>query len=115
MSIMIYTLISTFMFSFFSRQFEENNKRISSKYFLLLTLLILIIVPAFRTNIGDTYVYKSSFVSIGDKNLIDVLKGVGDFGYYIFTFYLAKISSNPQIMIFTTALITQLCYFSFFL
>ncbi len=114
MDIMIYTLISTFIFSFFSRGIEEQNKKLASRYFLVITLSILVVVPAFRTNIGDTYVYKQSFESMGSKTFLDIFNDFADVGYYIFTFYLYKISSNPQIMIFTTALITQVCYFKFF-
>lgn len=114
MAIMIYTLILTFIFSFFSREMEKYNKNLSSKYFVVITLCILVAVPALRTNIGDTYVYKQSFESMGSKTLVDIFNDYGDVGYYVFTFYLYKISSNPQIMIFVTALITQVCYFKFF-
>ena len=51
---------------------------------------------------------------MGSKTFLDIFNDFADVGYYIFTFYLYKISSNPQIMIFTTALITQVCYFKFF-
>lgn len=114
MAIMIYTLILTFIFSFFSREMEKYNKNLSSKYFIVITLCILVAVPALRTNIGDTYVYKQSFELMGSKTLVDIFNDYGDVGYYVFTFYLYKISSNPQIMIFVTALITQVCYFKFF-
>ena len=114
MAIMIYTLILTFIFSFFSRGMDEYNKNLASKYFIVITLCILVAVPAFRTNIGDTYVYKRSFESMGSTSLLDIFNDFGDVGYYVFTFYLYRISSNPQIMIFTTALITQVCYFKFF-
>ena len=114
MSIMISTLISTFIFSLLSRVVEREKKRVASIIFICVASIILIIPSAFRNNIGDTYVYISSFKKMGTMNLIEVVKEFGDVGYYIFTYLLYKISSNPQIMIFATATITQICYIKFF-
>lgn len=114
MGIMIFALISTYFLCLMGRLFKAEEKNIKGSYFILIAILILICIAGFRTNIGDTYVYKSGYENFLGQNLSEALEGKGDIGFYILTYGLYKISSNPQFMIFVIALITQLLYFKFF-
>ncbi|MCS5420924.1 MULTISPECIES: EpsG family protein [Psychrilyobacter] len=81
-----------------NRYFKEPNI-----IFFYITTSILILVSGLRWNIGDTYFYKHSYR----------LAGLGyDVGYeYAFNrliIILNKISSDPQLLLLVTALITNL-------
>lgn len=94
---------------------KDKNKNMQSLYFLVLVIIIIILVSGLRTNIGDTGTYVRSYIDFEGKTLSEALENKGDFGYYLFTYYIYQISSNPQVMIFINAFITQLLYFKFFL
>lgn len=112
--ICFYVLISTFTCLLFSRLMEEREKRLGSIFFTLTALIILIIIPGLRNNIGDTYVYVDIYNSLDNIKTFEDLMGNKDVGYTIYTIFLYQFSKNPQIMIFTTAFLTQIMYFLFF-
>lgn len=114
MQIMMVTLVSTVLISLLSRNMEERKKKVGAIFFIFFVACILILVPALRTNIGDTYVYVSSYRQMNGLTLQDIFTKFGDVGYYVLMYFLHKISSDPQIMIFVTSLVTQVCYFIFF-
>lgn len=108
-------LISTSILTYLSRIMEKRGKYIGSKYFFILAAIIIILVPALRNNIGDTYVYVSMYDQLGEApTTLKGLMEIEDWGYTVFTLILYNISKNPQIMIFTTAAITQILYLKFF-
>lgn len=115
MGVFILVLVSTSLFCYISRIMEKRKKYIGSRYFFILAALIIILVAALRNNIGDTYVYISAYNKLGEapKTLSEIMNG-NDWGYTLFTSMLYKISKNPQLMIFTTACITQILYLKFF-
>ncbi|MGL4570228.1 MAG: EpsG family protein [Clostridium sp.] len=115
MIVMVSVLFSTYVLALLYRLLKDKGRNIQAAYFLILALVIIIGVSAFRTNIGDTSTYAGSYSNIEGRTLAEELEGKGDVGFYLITYYLYQISSNPQFMIFVTAFITQLLYFKFFL
>lgn len=104
MLIFYITLLLTFSFSLLSRIFGRKNKYIEWT-FIILTILIFIIVAGARENIGDTLVYVQQYIDL--SNFRGVIEGK-DKGFTVFTLILYQISTDPQFMIFITALVTQL-------
>ena len=80
-----------------------KNKKIISMFFVILTAVIIILVAGLRNNIGDTSAYMDSY-----KMLSNTFSAKEDWGFGLFQFYLHKISSDPQLLIFVTALITNI-------
>ena len=74
--------------------------------FFGIVVMTLIIISGLRQGIGDTYFYKHSYELLYEN--IDSFKIDADFGFSIFSILLMQISSDPQILIFTAALITNL-------
>lgn len=107
-------LILTFFCGLLSRGMEKNEKKIQSMFFINIALIILIILPGLRSNIGDTYVYKAVYSKLGYIKSWNDIMNDKDRGYTVYTLLLYQITSNPQIMIFVNALLTQTLYFKFF-
>ena len=110
MTIMWINLSLVYVFSFFSRYFSNQAfydlKTIKpNKVLAFLVITTLVIVSGLRNNIGDTYFYMHSF-EVNNFTWEDI-DFSGDFGFDILQMYLQKISSDPQILVFTTALITN--------
>lgn len=76
-----------------------------NKLFSFVALASLVLVSGLRLNIGDTFVYRASYTLLG-TNLDKALSST-DFGFNVFIVFLNKISSDPQLLIFVTALITN--------
>lgn len=115
MILMLSVLFSIYILCLFYRLLKDKERNIQAAYFLMLAVIIIIGVAAFRTNIGDTSTYVGGYNDIAGKTLAEELEGKGDVGFYLITYYLYQISSNPQFMIFITAFVTQILYFKFFL
>ena len=99
------TIISTYVFSLFSRAADEKNRKFFSIFFFSLVVIILILLSGLRSGVGDTYFYKHSF-DILVKNP-ENFKFDGDFALNLLSLVLMNISTNSQILIFTTALLTN--------
>lgn len=69
-------------------------------------MVTLITVAGLRRNIGDTYFYRHSY-EISNFPLSKI-NFKGEFGFYYFQHVLHQISDNPQILVFTSALITYI-------
>lgn len=111
MTIMWINLSLVYLFSFLSRLYSipvpNNLNRVKpNKFHVALVIICLVTVAGFQKNIGDTYFYMHSF-KITDFTWQDI-DFSGDFGFNIYQLILQQISSDPQILIFTTALITNL-------
>ncbi|MGL5583573.1 MAG: EpsG family protein [Cetobacterium sp.] len=107
MEIFYITIAITYILAFLGRQSgdvkEYNLKKINPFFFGLVTI-IFILVCGLRSNIGDTYFYKHSY---------DLLVLTGDMIGYEIGFLklmelLTKVSSDPQILIFTVGFICNL-------
>lgn len=76
-----------------------------NRLFTLLALLTLVFVSGLRSNIGDTFFYMHAY-KINRIDWAYILENK-DIGFGILQMLLQKISMNPQLLIFMTALITN--------
>jgi transmembrane protein EpsG len=111
MTIMWLNLSLVYLFSFLSRLYSVPmpntlNRVMPNKLHVTLVVLCLVTVAGLQKNIGDTYFYMHSF-KITEFTWQDI-DFSGDFGFNIYQLLLQELSSDPQILIFTTALITNL-------
>ncbi|WHY91000.1 EpsG family protein [Neobacillus cucumis] len=112
MTVLWINLATVFLFSYFSRYFsktlELNGTLVSIKPNKLLTfgtILSFILVSGLRNNIGDTPFYAHTYVI--NNFTWDYVKSQDDMGFGILQMILKRYSEDPQILIFTTALITN--------
>jgi transmembrane protein EpsG len=82
---------------------QEFNK--PNKLFVLFVMTALALVSGLRNNLGDTTAYMRSY-ELMDKRTF-MLPSIEQ-GFYLLQRLLLTISSNPQILIFTTAVITNI-------
>lgn len=99
----------------FGNIYSERKQLIRAMYFICISFCIIALIAGLRKNIGDTYVYIQGYEQFSGLNFQDAMEGKGDIGFYILTYLLYQISSNPQFMILIIAMITQLMNFKFFL
>lgn len=96
--------------SLFSRYFGKPLNNVTgiapNKLLTLIIITTLVIVSGLRQNIGDTYFYMHSY-SISNFPLQDI-QFKGEFGFYFIQSMLHRISNDPQILVFTTALVTNI-------
>ncbi len=109
MEILWVNFIAVYLSSFFSRYFSSPLKEEPyvrpNKLFAIIVIASLVIVSGLRKNIGDTYFYMHSYsISQFDLSEIDFK---GEFGFYFLQSMLHHLSNDPQILVFTTALITN--------
>ncbi len=112
MTILWMNLFIVFIASFFSRYFAMtavtpygNSIIKPNKLLVLVVMLSLVLISGLRSDIGDTYFYKHSF-SINNYTW-EFVKTQKDIGFGILQMMLKMYSSDPQILVFTTALITN--------
>ncbi|MDQ0242551.1 transmembrane protein EpsG [Bacillus fengqiuensis] len=74
-------------------------------YFAFLAATILILVAGFQKNIGDTFFYMYSYETV--YLTWDKIGFSADFGFNLYQMLLQRISNNPQLLVFITALITN--------
>ena len=120
MKVFYLTLISTFLLGIASRihpKWDKNKKPML--FFILLILIILVGVSGLRRSMGDTGDYKHLYSLVVQGE--DMTESSYEVGFIKFFEILSKISPDPQIMVFTTALITTVLfimtlrkYYSFF-
>ena len=108
------SLALVFLFSVLSRLFAkpayidngiDTKFPKPNKFFVFLVMATLVIFSGLRVNIGDTYVYMASYA----KNDLtwDLVSSGKDIGFGILQMILQNFSKDPQFMIFTMALITN--------
>jgi transmembrane protein EpsG len=113
MTILWFNLAVIFLFAFFSRYFStaiiSNNGLViikPNKILILLLTSVLVLISGLRNNIGDTYFYMHGY-KITDFTWEYIQKS-RDVGFNVFQMILKSFSSDPQVLIFVTALITNL-------
>ncbi|PJW13248.1 EpsG family protein [Geobacillus sp. Manikaran-105] len=113
MTVFWITLALVYLFSF-SARILSTNKSINvnllevkqpNKTLTLITILVLVLVSGLRNNIGDTFFYMHSYSL--NRFTLDKINFKGDFGFNIIQALLQKISTDPQILIFFCALVTN--------
>jgi transmembrane protein EpsG len=111
MTILWINLLMVFIFSYFARYFSTPNFTSVLPYnrpniiLSIGALLSLMLVSGLRSNIGDTYFYKHAYMvnnfnwdQIGDQDNI---------GFWLFQKILKNLSEDPQILILSAAIITN--------
>ena len=111
MTIFWVTLASSYFFAWFAKYFPSRF-RVGSRFLLypniwlaVMSLLILVLVAGLRWGIGDTPTYTDEFINLG-THISDIRNG-SDPGFSVVELLLKHITNDPQILIFTTALITS--------
>lgn len=82
---------------------EEINK--PNKILVLLVMIALAMVSGLRSNIGDTFGYKLSYVSMSNSAFMLPSK---EHGFYLLQRLLLTITTDPQLLLLTTAVITNI-------
>jgi len=100
------TIVITYMLSLISRVMSDQKKRIIAMFTSFLVAVVLIIISGLRSGMGDTYFYKHSY-DLLVQNPESISWGK-DFGFNLFSLMLTKISTNPQMLIFISAVVTNL-------
>ncbi|MDG5472606.1 EpsG family protein [Jeotgalibacillus sp. ET6] len=112
MTILWINLLLVFMFAFFSRYAAipagHPNAAIpvhANKLLVIMAALILVVVSGLRSNIGDTFNYVNIYTN--NHFTLDYVMANKDIGFGLLQMVLQQISRDPQVMIFTTALFTN--------
>ncbi|ESU32063.1 hypothetical protein G3A_13080 [Bacillus sp. 17376] len=113
MEVLWLNLLIVFIFSLLARYFAIPAFNTASmttislqKIYVIGSLLSLALVSGLRSNIGDTYFYKHAF-EVNDFTWEQV-KNQDNIGFWIFQMLLKNFSDDPQILIFTAAIITNI-------
>ncbi|WP_240418159.1 EpsG family protein [Paenibacillus periandrae] len=114
MSIIWINLVLVYFFSFMSRFLGKpvtNAYGLAppiikpNKYMTFIVILIFVSISGLRKNIGDTFFYMLSYVR--NEFTWEYIKTDKDIGFGILQMILKKFSDDPQVMVFTAALITN--------
>ena len=100
------TIISTYIFCFMARISYDKKFRVLAIFWIAFATLILIFLSGLRSGIGDTYFYKHSFTILAQNP--DSFKFEGDFALNLLSLIIINFTSDPQVLIFIAALITNL-------
>lgn len=113
MTFLWWNLAIVFIFSFFARYFSNpvvvNGVLMNFRPNRLLVagvMLSLVVIAGLRKNIGDTFFYMHSF-KVSTFTWDSIVKDK-DFGFGILQMLLKNYSTDPQTLIFVTALITNI-------
>ncbi|OMF35949.1 capsular biosynthesis protein [Paenibacillus sp. FSL H8-0548] len=111
MTILWLTLIFVFSVSLTARYFSvpalvSPSTIIPNRFLVMIAALALAMVSGLRSNIGDTFFYMHSY-TIGDFSWQAVATS-DDIGFNIFQMLLKQLSDDPQILVLTTGIITNL-------
>ena len=100
------TLASTYIFYLLARISYDRKFKILATFWSIIVALILIFVSGLRSGIGDTRMYMHSYeLAVANPSSLNFDR---DAGFNLLSLLLIHVSSNPQILIFTTALINNL-------
>ncbi|WP_338449843.1 EpsG family protein [Niallia oryzisoli] len=111
MEILWINFFVVFISSFFARYYSkpavhEITYVKPNKFLIFIAMLSLVLVSGLRNNIGDTFFYMHSYSIMKDTSLLDI-KFEDEFGFNILQIILHNISKDPQLLVFTTACITN--------
>lgn len=105
MQVFYTTLIVTFILGLIARVTSNKYKYI--KYFLVIVVVVIFVsVAGSRSGIGDTYFYKHTYELLAQNPTIP--NDGRDIGFVMFQLILISISTNPQFLVFFTALVTNI-------
>jgi transmembrane protein EpsG len=87
------------------RTLPGNSEAPPNRLLAVLTACCIIAFSGLRSGIGDTYFYMHAYAM--SHFTWDQIRSGKDIGFGVLQMVLQQISSNPQILVFTTALITN--------
>ncbi|WP_342042524.1 EpsG family protein [Bacillus sp. OTU2372] len=102
---LIIVYLSSFLARYFSKPMPMEPFVKPNKILIFVSILILVLISGLRNNIGDTFFYMHGYTV--RKHDLNSFEFKGDFGFELLQVLLYKISDNPQLLVFTTALITN--------
>jgi len=110
MAILWINLFSVYAVSLFSRAIAKPSPIgpvyiKPNKLMAFVVIIIFVMISGLRNNIGDTFYYMHSYVV--DPYTWDYVISKKDIGFGIFQMILKMYTSNPQALVFITALITN--------
>ncbi|MBE1444705.1 EpsG family protein [Paenibacillus sp. OAS669] len=110
MAILWINLFSVYAVSLFSRAIAKPSPIgpvyiKPNKLMAFVVIVIFVMISGLRNNIGDTFYYMHSYVV--DPYTWDYVISKKDIGFGIFQMILKMYTSNPQALVFITALITN--------
>ncbi|MEH6935365.1 EpsG family protein, partial [Bacillus sp. JJ783] len=111
MTILWMNLFIVFILAFFARYFAMPVTTgivmlKPNRLLILMATTSLVLVSGFRNNIGDTYFYMHAF-KVTDFNW-GYIQSSKDVGFSILQMILKVYTDDPQVLIFITALITNI-------
>ncbi|MCA0755391.1 EpsG family protein [Paenibacillus sp. N4] len=111
MSILWTALAASFLVAMAARYFSvpsgiAPSRIVPNRLLAFAAALTLAAVSGLRSNIGDTYLYKHSF-TINDYTW-ESIAGSNDIAFNILQMLLQQVTEDPQILVLTTGLITNL-------
>lgn len=115
MTVLWVTLVIVFILSLFSRLFTVRNLTIGypiirpNKFLVFFALTCIVMVSGLRNTIGDTYYYMHAYESI-DFTWDYTLENK-DPGFSVLQMVLKNFSTDAQLLIFVTALVTNVLIF----
>lgn len=120
MTVMYANLALVFVLSYLARHFSYRPVHLYNKAFMakpnkllvIGVMISMVLVAGLQNNIGDTVYYMHSY-NITTFNL-ETIKFEGDFGFNMYQMVLQSMSSDPQLLIFMTALITHVLIIAVF-
>lgn len=99
-------IIASVVLGWITRHIHPKFKSMRIVFVILISVLF-ILVAGLRVDIGDTGYYKHTYSLIAQNP--EIPKDGKDIGFVIFQLMLISISTDPQFLVFITALITNLC------
>ena len=105
MDIFLINLLLTMLLAILANIIQDKNGKANLIFTIVITIL-LVLVSGLRNGIGDTGYYIHSYELIGPD--YDIMKSGYEPGFSLLLKILKSISTNPQLMIFVTALITNI-------
>lgn len=100
------TIISTYIFCLFTRIAYDRKYKGIAIFFITIVAIVLVLLSGLRNGIGDTEMYMHSYDLLVQNP--SSFKFDGDFALNLLSLFLMQISTDPQILIFTVALITNI-------
>lgn len=107
MQIYYFMIVITYFLALIVRIIKDNYNKYISYIFLILLISIIVIISGLRSRGGDTYFYIHTYKGLVDGSISAEFDK--DALFTLLNLILIQISTNPQILIFTTSLITHTC------
>lgn len=108
----VLTLLFAYSYGWLAKRYGniKNKQLINNKYFIFIVLLVLILLSGLRymnALYSDEWIYRNDYTKIGNMDIKSIFSLKIEPGFVLLNWFLYKISSNPQFLIFICAVITN--------